>query len=82
MAIINKQIIDVGGLKYNRLTSSDPYYYCIHSSDFVLSKSEDEDDPNPAGSVVDTKSDVFGADTYQELIDEIERLNLIANEHQ
>lgn len=76
MAIINSIVIEG---KYNRVTSPNPYFWCTHSSDFVLSKSQDEDDPNPAGSVVDTKSDVFGADNYQELINKIETLALIEN---
>lgn len=73
MAIIKSIVIDG---KFNRVTSPQPYFWCTHSSYFVLSRSQNDEDSNPSGSVVDTKSDVFAADTYQELIDEIERLGL------
>lgn len=76
MAIISSVVIR--GV-FNRVTSPNEFYYCIHSSDFVLSRSLDNESPIVANGQVDTKSDVFGADTYQELIDEIARLNLIDN---
>lgn len=74
MAIIKSVVIDG---KFNRITSPNSFFYCTHSSDFVLSRSENKDSPIVAGGEVDTRNNVFGADTYAELLEEIARLNLI-----
>jgi len=77
MAIISSTIITItNGKKCNWIENNGkPFYWCQHSQDFVLSRSQEGDEPITAG--FKTRQTVFGADTYDELIAEIERLELI-----
>ena len=76
MGIINKQIITEHGLTFNRVESVAPYYFCTHDNQNTIIIT----DYSVIGKT-DTLSEIFGADTYQELLDEINTLGLtIVNE--
>jgi hypothetical protein len=75
MPILNKIIITEDGLTFNRIEGVNPYYFCTHDTTNVLIKT----DYTVVGKT-DTLSDIFGTDTYEEMIDEIKRLGLIDNE--
>jgi len=72
MAIINKVIKTEGDTSFYEIYNNGfDYYYCIHSTIFVIFKTEE-----PVNGRTQTREDIFGADTLQELNGEIIRLGL------
>ena len=72
MGIINKKIVTEYGLTFNRIESSNPYFFCTHNTTNVLIKTA-----YLVSGKTDTLDDIFGADTYEEMLDEIKKLGLI-----
>jgi hypothetical protein len=73
MAIIQPTHRTVDGITFNSIIRETPFFYCTHSSSFWINKSADEDDTTTS---IESKLDMFGADTFAELESEIIRLNL------
>jgi hypothetical protein len=73
MAIIQPIHKTVNGITFNSIIREIPFYYCTHSSAFWISKSQDTTDTTTS---IESKLDMFGADTFAELESEIIRLNL------
>lgn len=75
--IIEKTVInDYPGKTYNQLYSETTYYAVGYTPDKVIRLFTSEDDPIPGGHVVSSLLDGFGADTYQELLDEANQRGL------
>ena len=74
MAIIESTIVEIEGVECNQVyNAGNEYFYCAHSTKFILIKSDED---SPVEAPTDTLSDIFGAETYEELNAEIERLGL------
>lgn len=79
MAIIKSKEIDLGteagaaydGVKANRVSSDNEYYYCTNNNGKVIKKSEE-----PVTGNTDFILGIFGADTLEELDAEILKLGL------
>jgi hypothetical protein len=71
--IIASTEITENGLTFNQLTHADPYYFCVHNGTVRISMTEEGP---PASGKTSTLNDIFGADTYENLITEMERLEI------
>jgi len=73
MAIINKIIKTEGGISFYEIYNNGlDYLFCTHSPDFVIYKTTE-----PIVGKTQTRDNIFGADTLNELNEEIIRLGLM-----
>lgn len=79
--IIEKQIVTESGVTFNRVTHSEDIWFCVYneSTNQIMTLSLDSD-PMLANTVTDTKLEVFGATSHEELMAEIENRSLILPE--
>ncbi len=77
MSIIQSVPETINGITLNRLTSENDFYVCVYTEDKVINFFS-TDNAIKKDYVLRSLLNVFGADTYEELIEEINRLNLIS----
>lgn len=77
MAIISTSQETINGVIFNQLTSEEDFYACGYNANKEILLFTEEGDPVKGNTIIRSLIPFgFGADTYQEFIDEKERLNL------
>lgn len=65
-----------GGETFRRLTNTVPLYYMVYDNQLNMVTESKRDKPLPAGNVVDSLHESFGALTHAEMVTEANRLKI------